>query len=59
MTLLKSSNTPTNITKLIPLPYISENMLFFQNLIINSLKNTKTDALENNKSKPDVIMKIV
>ena len=59
MTLLKSSNTPTNIMKLILLSYISENTLFFQYLIINSLKNTKTNALENYKSKPDVIMKLV
>ena len=59
MTLLMSSNIPTNIMKLIPLAYISEHILFFQYLIINSLENTKIDALEYNKSKPDVIMKIV
>jgi hypothetical protein len=45
--------------KLIPLSYISVNMSFFQYLIINSLKNTKINALENNMSKTHVIMKMV
>jgi hypothetical protein len=59
LTWLESSNTPINIMKLIPLSYISVIMSFFQYLIINSLKNTKIDALENNKSKTHVIMKLV
>jgi len=59
LTWLESSNTPVNIMKLIPLSYISVNMSFFQYLIINSLKNTKIDALENNMSKTHVIMKMV
>ena len=33
--------------------------VIFQYLIINSLKNTKIDALENNMSKTHVIMKMV
>jgi hypothetical protein len=52
-------NTPINIMKHIPLSYISINMSFFQYLIINSLKNTKIDALENNMYKTHVIMKMV
>jgi hypothetical protein len=57
--MLESSDTPVNIMKLITLSYISVNMSFFQYLIINSLKNTKIDALENNISKTHVIMKMV